>query len=412
MKIVHFPTFLGNNFVDHCINMFDYWMHTLLQSKYNPHFYPLLGDDLYTLEFSDELIMENLGGISFEQAKKIILETWRVRRDDKHSLELIKRIREAQTVQELQELASWIAETCIDEDGEYDYKKSRERIENILDNVIDVSDPSRFYVLGRYFHSTKTVVLYTKAILKSQKTPATSLFEETFIHELTHAYHYFDCEDAVGRGVVEINERTDYTSTVVKESFAAFFEYYYCHRCNLPTDIDTDWSSNSIGIYPYSGAKYLLPLAEKKTTLLIDVLEASYSDFDKALRILLSSNIKDFYLVKNHKEVETVAHEKTKTLYASTSILIEMDEWLHKMGIGWFILRYASDHGMPSPIPLDYGSPKAVATREYVYRSTAQYHNDMIKYLKSKRLFFRTHAGIGNMIVSARELEDVLKKLI
>lgn len=411
MKIVHFPTFLGNNFVDHCINMFDYWMHTLLQSKYNTLFCPLLRDDLYTLEFSDELIMENLGGISFEQAKKIILETWHVRRDDKHSFELIKRIRETQTVQELRELASWIAETCIDEDGEYDYKKSLEGINSILDNVIDISEPSRFYVLGRYFHSTKTVVLYTKAILKSQKTPTTSLFEETFIHELTHAYHYFGCEDAVGGGVAEINERTDYTSKVVKESFAAFFEYYYCYRSNIPTDIDTDWSNNSIGIYPYSGAKYLLTFEEERP-LLIDVLEASYSDFDKALRILLSSNMKDFYLVKNHKEVETVVHEKTKTIYASTNVLIEMDEWLHKMGIGWFILRYASDHGIPSPIPLDYGSPKAVATREYVYRSTAQYHNDMIEYLKSKRLFFRTQAGIGNMIVSARELEGILKNLI
>lgn len=412
MKTFHLPAFLGNNFVDHCIRMFDYWMHTLLQDKYNPLFYPLLRDDLYTLEFSDELIMENFGGISFEQAKRIILETWRVRRDDKHSLELIKRIREAQTVQELQELASWIAETCIDEDGEYDYKKSLEGINSILDNVIDISEPSRFYVLGRYFHSTKTVVLYTKAILKSQNNSVALLFEETFIHELTHAYHYFDCEDAAGRGIVEINERTDYTSKVVKESFAAFFEFYYCFHCHIPTDINSDWFSNSIGIYPYSGAKYLLPLEEEKKPLLIDVLEASYSDFDKALRILLSSNMKDFYLVKNHKEVETVVHEKTKTFYASTNVLIEMDGWFHKMGIGWFILRYASDHGIPSPIPLDYGSPKAVATREYVYRSTAQYHNDMIKYLKSKRLFFRTHAGIGNMIVSARELEGILKNLI
>ena len=196
---------------------------------------------------------------------------------------------------------------------------------------------------------------------------------------------------------MEIELRIDYTAKVVKESLAAFFELYYCRNNHIFTDLELDWSTNSVGIYPYSGAKYLLPLNHNATPLFIDVLRTSYFDFDQALRTLLETNMDDFYLVKNHKEVKTVVVNKPKKSSGIVNITLPIDnsqiqEWLKKMGNGWFILKYAEDQGMPSPIPLNYGKPDAYATRKFVYRQTKLYHRDIIRFLKRKKLYFMVHA--------------------
>ena len=98
------------------------------------------------------------------------------------------------------------------------------------------------------------IVLYVLSIeeyARKNKLSAPEVFEEVFIHELFHAYHYNDKDE-------ELLERNDYTSKVVKESLASFFECFYCYvnkisNYKLVTD---SWKANNVYRYPYSGAKH------------------------------------------------------------------------------------------------------------------------------------------------------------
>ena len=119
-------------------------------------------------------------------------------------------------------------------------------------------------------------------------------FEVTFIHELFHAYHYRNNDS-------EIISRHDYTSTVVKESLAAAFEWGYCVKNTISGDLDLRrvWEKHSVLAYPYSGAQALTDQHKRvlKATEFCDIFKESLLDMDKALRDLLP--LVDFYNIKN-----------------------------------------------------------------------------------------------------------------
>ena len=406
MRIINQPNNITDQDINSWINNFDLYVHTLLQDDYDQSFREIVSNtNVFTLEFSDELIVEN-GGVSLQSAKKLIFDNWSF--TDK---ELVNRISRARTIDELSALVPWIADSGSLRNGEHNYNKSKDELNSILGGNIHLRNPGRIYVLGQYFDYCKKIVLYKEAIKKccNNQFGIKSMYDATFAHELFHAYHYFH---SCGH---EIERRTDYTSKVVKESLAAFFEYYYCKQKSIPTDIDIDWQDNPVSVYPYSGAKYLMPYnhdISEGSPLFTKVLNESRNNFDNALRTLFSTNEDDFYAVKNHKELNTAPITiQPNGGYILNSPMNDYDlfVWLNKMGVGWFILKYADDHFIePSPIPLRFGSPNSVATRESVYRTTVQYHEDMIRLLKKKRLYFRIRVGKAPYVVNSRELQRIL----
>lgn len=127
-------------------------------------------------------------------------------------------------------------------------------------------------------------------------------YEHIFAHELFHAIHYYF-------GKTELAKRLDYTSRVVKESLASYFEYTYCdlkNFYNTKCALKEDWDEISVVDYPYSGARYFLGDSHFN-----DILKISTKDMDKALRELMTryagpkcsikqlSVIEKFYGVKN-----------------------------------------------------------------------------------------------------------------
>ena len=454
MNIINLPNYLNIRDINSWVNSVNNWLQSFFQAQYKSSFRSDL-DAQYTLEFSDELIEENCEAISLEEAKKTILRTWPLTPNDDNDRsveELIDRIRNAQTLDDLKHCVSHIAEIYVDENGERNYQRTRDQIEELLGRTVVVGEPYKLYILGRYDHARKTIVLYERAINISKRTPRLQLynagftrttprqlfnfvfrrttplhlFKAVFAHEVFHAYHYYICVNRCRTPLVEIENRTDYTSKVVKESLAAFFEYYYCSKNMISTDINSDWRSNSVGFYPYSGAKYLLPLSTTASPLFLDVFNTSIDDFDQALRKLLSQNMRDFYLVKNLKEVIKMAKaiKKTKDVRTPRTARAtgkptdaQIERWLTTMAKWWFILKYAKDHhGITTSInPDNYGAPGGLNRRLSTYRQTAPYHVDMIYYLKRKPLGPNVRVGNGGNggtpSVSRNELQDILDKL-
>ena len=418
MKIVNIPSYLKQADVHQ-------WMDRLEQSLgaiFGSHLLSNFIDELrrayggYTLEFSyDEPHFEEGEPISIDGAKADLLNMLSTRpdsaEDDEFIKDLIQRIEDAETVGQLRECASEIAERCAS--SRDDYPRIMEAIEDLLGRTVAVGQRNRLYILGCYFHSEKKIVLYVHAINPSGIAAPLPLFEEVFAHEAFHAYHYYACEYA-SRGLLfqELPNRKDYTAKVVTESLAAFFEFYYCGRNGISTDIDMDWRKNPVDVYPYSGAKYILSLGSGALAFFANVFHDSLRDVDRALRLLLEADMYAFYDVKNIKEriIKTVTKQVPVTAPSApvTTLTNRKIEQLFKgMGKGWFILKYAEDHGLPSPIPLDYGDANSYASKMSHYVNSVSYHGELIRYLKRKKLAANVRADT----VDYRGLQAVLNKL-
>jgi len=102
------------------------------------------------------------------------------------------------------------------------------------------------------FSTNKTITLYIESIFDHAVNNKVSFLKsmlEVFVHELFHAYHFFT-----------INNTNEWKSCnkIIKESFAAYFEYLYCKSQNIYVfNLERDWQKYDMYTYPYSGAQYL-----------------------------------------------------------------------------------------------------------------------------------------------------------
>ncbi|MBR6934841.1 MAG: hypothetical protein IKH41_05075 [Clostridia bacterium] len=74
---------------------------------------------------------------------------------------------------------------------------------------------------------------------------------------------------------------------------------------------------------------------------------------------------------------------------------------LRRMGIGWFILRYASERGVQIGTSLYYGSSNSQKTREAAYERTRSFHQKMIDELLTTGLNNKVAAGDPVLNVNA-----------
>ena len=273
----------------------------ILVTKWEGRFYAIVRENLpdigyfsydIKLVFSDE-IKENKLLRSFDDAKKELLELCG---DDPEAKKVIEN---AKTRNDL-----WVLQGILDRLRDLKQEGNIwEDVLVVLDGIAEVP-PEKRYAAGEYHEGTKTITLYHK-VIRMGVTPAKSLseaFEEVFIHELFHAYHYAYCRKSGSAD--EILLRRDYTSSVVKEGLAAFFEKLYCDACGIATTIADDWDRNDPHIYPYAAAKYIADREQMRT-----ILGLTLKDMDGVLRTLLSRDKNEFYDVKN---VVTVRYKEKK----------------------------------------------------------------------------------------------------
>jgi hypothetical protein len=269
-------------------------------------------------------------------------------------------------------LSSPLAENIHVNNQKDSYKKIREILDKLFGEVY-----FNEYVLGEYYHTKKRIVLYTKNIehVAIHGRSTVQNFEVTFIHELFHAYHYRDDDR-------EIRLRRDYTSTVVKESFAAAFEWNYCIEYRIAGDRELwwKWQKYSVITYPYSGAQYLIDETAYKlqATDFCVIFKMSLTDMDQALRIL---TLIEFYDIKNliqYREKEV----KVTDLRAAFDTLMKQDSifTIAKREIPSIIGKkrnrtYINLHLIPLLMDLKYSNQHFQATQYPILSTTPMLDN-------------------------------------
>ena len=260
----------------------------------------LLKDNIY-ITFSYEELKEEYGSFSVDEIIDIIKNKYNINKDIEEKLRNLKNDNDHGHC-DLEIISSEIyklnpeIETSI-------YSELKNLFKNIL---------NEFCILGRYYPGNREIVLYITSIeeyAKKYKLKNIEVIEQTFIHELFHAYHYKDDDE-------EIWNRCDYTSKVIKESLASFFEYVYCEKNNVSNYllISDSWYINKVYNYPYSGAIHIVDAA-----MFSKIYKVSKYDFDDALRKLFINNKYDFYEVKNIIFKESVKSKVSKKVHIINS---------------------------------------------------------------------------------------------
>lgn len=179
------------------------------------------------------------------------------------------------------------------------------KLHDLIRNACD--DETIIYIAGLYEDEPKRITLYNKVIQMEDSSEASvDKYYSVFIHEMFHALHY---HISAKKNQLEIFERADYTSTIVKESLASYFQNEFSISKKLNVSVSRSWYMNILSS-PYSGANYINDWLHFN-----NILTHSLSDMDKALRILFKNYIDYFYIVKNSVTIvkKNVSTPKTIT---------------------------------------------------------------------------------------------------
>lgn len=244
------------------------------------------------IEFSDAEKSAIYGTMTLNEIKKEVRNLWETTRRVEDILNQLLEIEDYYR----DGTSDFLAETI----SSCNIGISPKEIRKKLDELFGMGE-FKVQTAGEYCHATRTITLYTRTIMTTDVYGRTreDNFEVVFAHELFHAYHYQNNDE-------ELIWRHDYTASVVKESLASAFEYYYCDKYGIAGNnaLYKTWKKHSVVVYPYSGAQYLIDSA---SLLLIDfdfcnVFQMSLTDMDGALRVLLPLQL--FYAIKNHKTLD------------------------------------------------------------------------------------------------------------
>ena len=256
-----------------------------------------------------DLLLEKLNSLNEEEYQNF-----------KESYEdLIDDINKAVTTDDLMELASQIAEMLVDRhDDEYE-NSGKNQYEDLKEMVIDIIQSCAFEspVLGNFNYVSKwkgslsnsdflEIVLYVNNIYNAKDNYGGLLnaFEAVIAHEMFHYYHfckteisYYDykCNDNMYIPW-EFSQRNDYLSSVVKESFASYFEWMYCTENNISNDVSSSWYKYSINVYPYSGARCI-----SDKNYFTHLVNSSLENGMNHVLFEMLDDIKKYYQIINHK---------------------------------------------------------------------------------------------------------------
>ena len=284
-NITQMPTYITSYDFD---TWFDKFNAALNAIKLSPIFAP---DTNIHITFSNKEKTNTHGSLSIDQAKKLVKRLWKT---DDHIEDILNQIRTSEDYHNEQQ-GSRLADAICSCNPCEDFEDVLAKLNRIFSDIVFQCN-----ILGEYIHPSK-IILYTKNIEKTSSKTYAQAFEAVFAHEMFHAYHYQNSP-------CELVCRRDYTSTVIKESLASAFEWFYCTKNKIPGagDLRSSWK-HSVFSYPYSGAARFV--RQDYTTLdfyldetfFYDIFDVSLTDMDAPLRRLLHP--KDFYDIKNATQI-------------------------------------------------------------------------------------------------------------
>ena len=302
----------------------------------------------FTVRFSDETPVRIYGHKTISDIKKELIDLLLKRlkslteeeyQISKESYEnLIDDINKASTTDDLMELAGQIAEMLMDRHDDEYANNEKNQYEDLKEMVEDIIQSCAFEtpVLGSFNYVSNwkgslsdtdslEIVLYVNNIYNAKDNYGGLLnaFEAVIAHEMFHYYHFckteisfYDYKHNDNMYIPwEFSQRKDYLSSVVKESFASYFESIYYKDHTINNNVSSSWHQHSITIYPYSGAKYI-----KDVNHFIELINKSLENGMNDTLFEMINDIRKYYQIINHEHID---HKKNISNISNNTIVIK-----------------------------------------------------------------------------------------
>lgn len=257
------------------------------------------------IELSSLEPSKTYGVLSLEDVKKELIK--KLKNKDPNCDDLIDKILNSKSKEELMELSSWCAEILMDrnvENGHNSYLKEREMVEDLIGQISFTS-----LVLGCFYYEpywdydvpytkNEKIILYIKNIQKVENNYGSlfNAYKAVIYHEMFHYLHLLESKNA--DYTHEFSHRYDYLSDVIRESFAAYFEFAMCEADGIKTNHRKQWNLHSIKIFPYSCAKYINDLSHLANL----IKESKHNGMNTTLLDLIQNNFRLYYELINQKQ--------------------------------------------------------------------------------------------------------------
>ena len=286
-----------------------------------------------TIEISNKRPKTRYIGYDLSAIKRGLIKKLQESSDASHITNLINKINDSENNSELLELSSPIAEHLA---SYYESENARNNYKSIKTQIEDLVKMTSFETdtLGCYTYDAKwdisnnsttvsdpKIILYIRNIEKNSTSYGGLLqaLEAAMSHEYFHWYHHLISREHHN---LEFEQRHDYLSNIIKESFADYFCSVYCEYNMIIFD-ENHWYDHSVRIFPYSGATFITDFYHFKKLFhrSLDV------DMQEILQRLIDSQPKKLYFdIINHDHAQIINYttrskiEKDNTDFLSTKI--------------------------------------------------------------------------------------------
>ena len=257
------------------------------------------------IELSSLEPSKTYGVLSLEDVKKELIK--KLKNKNPNCDDLIEEIKNKKSKEELMKLSGWCAEVLMDrnvEDTHKSYSKAKDMVEDLIGQISFTS-----LVLGCFYYEpywnydvpytkNEKIILYVKNVQKVENNYGSlfNAYKAVIYHEMFHYRHLLESKNA--HYTHEFSHRQDYLSDVIRESFAAYFEFALCEAEGIKTNHKKQWDLHSIKIFPYSGAKYINDLSHLENL----IKESKDNGMNTTLLDLIQNNFRLYYELINQKQ--------------------------------------------------------------------------------------------------------------
>ena len=274
------------------------------------------GKLMLNIDFSDKIITKTYGYLTVDDFKEYLNENYRINDEISHILRNINS--RDSLLNSLERLAAILA--VLNEKNRHD----------VYTELYELAKKLEFktVVLSSFDYKEKTILFYNEAIHQyviDNGIKAIDVYEYEFCAMLFRYYHYHfvvNNNSQPSYKYIDILQRSDYTSAVVKSSLSEYYTLEYC-KYYRKTNIGCYLGDISPEIYPTAGCEYIVSWKH-----FIDLLNYSIDDFDFTLRKLFNKNPEIFYNIKNR--IKDIQQQFYKIANRYGYCIIPEEEFLDK----------------------------------------------------------------------------------
>lgn len=244
----------------------------------------ILNKNILEIKFSNDLTNQEIGYINIQNIKEKLFEYYDINNEMKQLIENLNSVTDL--INNIDLISSKLS---FDNDLDYD------EVYGYISYLISITKTD-IDLTSSHENIFNKITFYPKAIEKQVNKSITieQIYEITFVKEIHQLYYKYIVLKNTSLPFCDGFKRSDYISSLIKDSLATYYTYKYCFKYNLSKILFIPAIRLHQLIYPAAGFSYILDSNHYQK-----IFNESIKSMDKALKILFKNNEEQCYEIIN-----------------------------------------------------------------------------------------------------------------